>query len=92
MRNFQREEYRRIIQELNMELTFMRHLIELRRIGLIDANAIYNTMMVLRDRDKDAKCKAEEEARFYFVEELRRMAELEATDQHMKQDPGRPMC
>lgn len=70
----------------------MRHLIELRRMGLMDATAVFKTMMVLRDRDKEAKSKEEEEARFYFVEELRRKAEMEATNQHMKRDPGRPPC
>lgn len=83
-------EYRRIIHKLNMELTFMRHLIEFRRIGLLGASAVYETMMVLKDRDPEAKSKEEKEAKFHYLDELKRKAAERETNKHKKPDAGRP--
>lgn len=85
------KKYRRIIHELHMELTFMRHLIELRRVGLLGASGVYETMMVLKDRDTEAKSKEEEEAKFYYLDELKRKAAERETNKHKKPDAGRPV-
>eukprot|EP00177_Eucheuma_denticulatum_P000208 GFKZ01000363.1.p1 GENE.GFKZ01000363.1~~GFKZ01000363.1.p1 ORF type:complete len:487 (+),score=60.22 GFKZ01000363.1:49-1461(+) len=85
------KKYRRIIHQLHMELIFMRHLIELRRVGLLGASAVYETMMVLKDRDTEAKSKEEEEAKFFYLDELKRKAAERETNNHKKPDAGRPV-
>lgn len=43
-------------------------------LGLLDAETIYDTMMVLKDRDPKPKSNLEKKARFLFVEELEQKA------------------
>lgn len=45
------------------------------RIGLIDADTVHSTLMLLRDRDPNPKTKEEEEARFLFEERINKEAD-----------------
>lgn len=44
------------------------------RIGLIDADNVHSTLMILQDRDPNPKSKEEEEARFIFEDRIKKEA------------------
>lgn len=69
-----RSEYRRIMQKFNLEVTFLRHLTELARIGLLDSDAINAMGLILRNRDESPTTE-EEGARFLFAERIIKQAE-----------------
>lgn len=81
-------EFRRIIQNLNMELTVGRHMLELKRIGLIDATGVYNVMSVLGNRSESATPE-EVGAKFLYAEEVKVKVERDAGKKFRTTDPGR---
>lgn len=60
-------EYRKTLIRLGLEATFLRHMTELGRRGLVDADAIFDILKVLENRDVEQR-PGEEEPRFLFAE------------------------
>lgn len=64
------EEYRSILIRLQLEPSFLRHLTELSKLGLIDSDSVYSTLLVLRNRNIDSRQDCERETRFLYAERL----------------------
>lgn len=67
-------EFRKTLIRLGLEVTFLRHLTEFYRLGLIDSDAMYEIFSVLKDRDLSQQ-EGEEEPQFWFANRLVQQAE-----------------
>lgn len=63
--------YRKTLTRYSLEVTFLRHLTEFARIGVLDADSVFEIMQQLRKQDSSAAPDGPDEPRFLYGERLK---------------------
>ncbi|CAN8061398.1 unnamed protein product [Agarophyton chilense] len=64
------QKYRKTLIRYNLEVTFLRHLAEFSRMGLLDADGVFDICRVLRNRDMSGPSDGSDEPKFLYGERL----------------------
>eukprot|EP00178_Gracilaria_changii_P020878 TRINITY_DN612_c0_g1_i3.p1 TRINITY_DN612_c0_g1~~TRINITY_DN612_c0_g1_i3.p1 ORF type:complete len:323 (-),score=55.30 TRINITY_DN612_c0_g1_i3:1442-2410(-) len=65
------QKYRKTLIRYNLEVTFLRHLTEFTRMGLLDATSVFDIFQVLRNRDLSGPSDGSDEPTFLYAERLK---------------------
>lgn len=63
--------YRKTLKRYSLQVTFLRHLKEFTRMGVLDADSVFEIMQVLRNQDMSGASDGRDEPRFLYAERLR---------------------
>ncbi|KAI0566736.1 hypothetical protein FGB62_6g318 [Gracilaria domingensis] len=66
------QKYRKTLIRYNLEVTFLRHLTEFTRMGLLDAASVFQIFQVLRNRDMSGPSNGSDEPKFLYAERLKK--------------------
>lgn len=78
------EKYHLTLKRMKMEITFLRHLSEMARIGLLDSDDVFKCVLRLRELEQSSDQKPE--PRFIYEEELLSQMRQETREAHKKED------
>lgn len=76
-------EYHKTLKRLSLEVSFLRHLSEMHRIGLVDSDDVFNCILLLRELEEAKDDRPE--PRFIYAEEALRRAEKAKQQKQHKQ-------